>query len=569
VAGATGSGKTSLLLALLGEMTLAEGSVQGPTEAMAYCAQEVWLMNGTIKNNIVFTSPWRAKRYQQVIGACGLGPDLAMLKAGDATMVGEKGVALSGGQKLRVALARAVYSESSVVILDDCLSALDMHTARCIVTDCITGALIADRTCILATHNLSLTLQRAAYVVVLSNGSVSVAGHARNLGASLVLRVLFGNTRRSSTRHILESSARAAESHSTEETPNITKPLFGEHDPDASDALAERPLGHIPWSFIRTYLTSMGGVGFWMLIALIFVAQQLIAIGANWWLGEFSNTYSHNIDREELGEAQPSKLDGTSALASPRVDIWYYLAIYALILIAYTAVSFGRLYAASIGSLNASSTLHRRLLARVLGAKFQFFDHTSHGALLNCFTQDIKSVDDNVMPMALGTLHFLVMMIFIIILIARLTPSFLVPGCLITLVYLAFGRFFLDSSRELKRIESEQKIPLHQHVSESLLGVVTIRVYAEEDHFIKSSRRNIDAVNRTSLYLGAVDRWLAFRLNVTGTLMSFIAGNVAIRRVDTVSAGAIGLSLTYAITFSENVLWLVRYHALNQQNFTA
>lgn len=130
IAGATGSGKTSLLMALLREVTLVKGTLSGATGDVAYCAQEAWLLNDTVKNNIVFTSSWDPKRYQEVIDACRLATDLAIMKSGDSTVVGEGGTSLSGGQKQRVALARALYSNSSYVFLDDCLSAVDSHTAE-------------------------------------------------------------------------------------------------------------------------------------------------------------------------------------------------------------------------------------------------------------------------------------------------------------------------------------------------------------------------------------------------------------------------------------------------------
>lgn len=222
-----------------------------------------------------------------------------------------------------------------------------------------------------------------------------------------------------------------------------------------------------------------------------------------------------------------------------------------------------------MGAINASWQLHKRLLASILQAKFQFFDVTTHGTLLNRFSEDIQTVDVNLVPMALGTLHFLVAMVLIVISIALLTPGFLLPGLLILTVYLIIGRMFLDSSRELKRIESEQKSPLLQQISESLIGAVTIRAFGLREHFIRETQAKIDTANQPFLYLGSVDRWLSFRLNIVGTTMSFLAGYFAVSSIGSLSAGAVGLSLTYAISFSENVLWLVRYHALNQQNFTA
>lgn len=192
VVGPTGAGKTSLLMALLGEMTLVQGSVYLPggrskvdlvedpetglTESVAYCAQQAWLVNDTIKQNILFASPPDESRYRAVIAACALGRDLEILDAGDQTLVGEKGIALSGGQKQRISLARALYCSSRHILLDDCLSAVDSHTAKHIFEQCIRGPLMVGRTCILVTHNTALCLPAAEHVVCLKNGKIAAQG---------------------------------------------------------------------------------------------------------------------------------------------------------------------------------------------------------------------------------------------------------------------------------------------------------------------------------------------------------------------------------------------------------
>ena len=200
IAGPTGSGKTSLLMALLGEMTLIKGSVYLPggysredvrpdpetglTESVAYCAQQAWLVNANIKENILFAAPFDKKRYKDVIVACALERDLEILDAGDETLVGEKGITLSGGQKQRISLARALYSNSKHVLLDDCLSAVDSHTAKWIFDNCIRGPLMHNRTCILVTHNLALCVPQSRYVVLLDNGKVEVQGPSEEVIAS-------------------------------------------------------------------------------------------------------------------------------------------------------------------------------------------------------------------------------------------------------------------------------------------------------------------------------------------------------------------------------------------------
>jgi ABC-type multidrug transport system fused ATPase/permease subunit len=197
IAGPTGSGKTSLLMALLGEMTMIKGKVflpggysredvhpdpvTGLTESVAYCAQQAWLVNANIKENILFAAPFDEKRYKDVVVACALERDLEILDNGDETLVGEKGITLSGGQKQRISLARALYSNSAHVLLDDCLSAVDSHTAKWIFENCIRGPLMRGRTCILVTHNLALCVPQSRYVVLLDNGRIELQGSSEEV----------------------------------------------------------------------------------------------------------------------------------------------------------------------------------------------------------------------------------------------------------------------------------------------------------------------------------------------------------------------------------------------------
>ncbi|GAB7356539.1 hypothetical protein MBLNU459_g7281t1 [Dothideomycetes sp. NU459] len=587
VAGRTGCGKTSLLLGLLGEMTLQRGTISGFEHEVSYCAQEAWLINDTIKSNILFGAAWDTKRYEATIGACALIPDIATFEYGDMTNVGEKGAALSGGQKQRVALARAIYAHTSHVLLDDCLSALDSRTAKLLVENCITGPLMEGRTCVIATHLVKLLLPYATSITILSKGTIATSGSPAQLKDSPALLALLdsyatkGNEQNSHTQSMPEADKLhpdPAESDTVDidntkdgrtagRESKLTVPRADKLEAKPlSSRLSQRPPGHIPIATIRAYLKAMGGWLFWMVIIMLFAAQQLISIALTWWLREFANAYSDSVDTTE---GAGSATQATSQLNTASPNTWFYLSVYATILALYSIVSFGRLYVASMGSVSASKVMHRQLLTAILQAKFQFFDQISHGTLLKCFTQDIQTVDSNVMPMALGTLHFLVMSAFTLALIAMMTPNFLIPGLAMMAIYLVIGRFFLDSSRELERIKSQQQEPLCQHVSESLLGLITIRAFHQESRFEQDHYSRLDTANKPTLYLGAVDRWLAFRLNLTGTLMSFVAGLLALVNIGKISPGAIGLMLTYTMTFSENIVWMVRYHALNQQNFSS
>ncbi|PWW78180.1 P-loop containing nucleoside triphosphate hydrolase protein [Tuber magnatum] len=478
IAGPTGSGKTSLLMALLGEMTHIKGSVYLPgthsredlipdpvtglTESVAYCAQQAWLVNDSIKNNILFASPYDEERYHAVLIACSLERDLQILDHGDETEAGEKGITLSGGQKQRISLARALYSNSRHILLDDCLSAVDSHTSKWIYDYCIMGPLMTGRTCILVTHNVALCVPEAKHVVVLDNGRVIMQGNPDTVVASGAL----GND------ELLKSGVRSkphSQMPSRLNTGNGGEPAAKKKDKTSGEET--KALGSVDWRVYYLYLKSMGPCA-----------------------------------RNAPSVATADNTDG--------INLVYYLGIYALIGLVYTFVSFFREAVVFYGSLVASKNLHNQLLHNIMRAKFRFFDSTPLGRIINRFSKDMEAVDQEVAP-------------------------------------------------------SIQRSPLYQHFGETLSGISTIRAYGDERRFVRDNLSKIDNHHRPFFYLWACNRWLSFRVDIAGALVSFFAGAFVVLSVGKIDAGLAGLSLTYAVTFTDNILWLVRLYAVNEQNMNS
>lgn len=304
IAGPTGSGKTSMLMALLGEMTCLEGRVflpgassreelipdpdTGLTESVAYCAQQAWLVNGTIKENILFASPLDEKRYKAVLHACALERDLQILDNGDETEVGEKGITLSGGQKQRISLARALYSSSRHLLLDDCLSAVDSHTSKWIYKNCILGPLMANRTCILVTHNVSLCVPLSKFVVVLENGAVVAKGSPDEVTSSGALGA--GELLKSSMKSSAETSRAPTRVASAEQLNEDTTALEVEN---AAAKKIKKPNeetkteGSVDWKVYYLYLKAMGGWWFWILVTIVFVLQQFMTVATSIWIRQW------------------------------------------------------------------------------------------------------------------------------------------------------------------------------------------------------------------------------------------------------------------------------------------
>jgi ABC-type multidrug transport system fused ATPase/permease subunit len=616
VAGPTGSGKTSLLMALLGEMTLIDGSVHLPggydrttlkpgqdglTESVAYCAQQAWLVNDTIKQNIIFASPYDEQRYRDVIEACALKRDMEVLDAGDSTLVGEKGIVVSGGQKQRISLARALYSNARYILLDDVLSAVDSHTAQHIFERCIQGPLLANRTCILVTHNIALCVPEADHVVALANGKIAGQGTADKMMSSGLLGEEFSksqpNSRPATRGHSRQTSLvelngkiLGADGKQNGQVPEEdVKPKKQQDEvKDASTRTEGKAEGAVGWAVIKLYLTSLGPWYFWVLILIGFVLENITNVATNVWIREWANSYqtrSVRVFAEDNSTQQQGYLaawiapvrslhlnSGASAAvniqsASPsEVDVPYYLGIYILLSLTYILVCLFRLGTMFRGSLNASKSLHDRVLDSVLRSKFKFFDTTPLGQIMNRFSKDLQAVDQDVAPVSAGLLQCMFSIVSIVALISVITPMFLIAGALLTVVYIAVGAFYIHSSRDLKRVESTQRSPLYQQFGETLSGVTTIRAYGDERRFIDDNSRRINTYNRPYIYLWAANRWLALRVDVAGALVSFFAAAFIVISVGSIDAGAAGLSLTYSLGFNKDILWLVRLYTENEQN---
>jgi ABC-type multidrug transport system fused ATPase/permease subunit len=257
------------------------------------------------------------------------------------------------------------------------------------------------------------------------------------------------------------------------------------------------------------------------------------------------------------------------ATTSSEVDAGYYLGVYAVLGVAYMFITLFREGVLFSGSIGASKRIHRQLMESITRAKFRFFDSTPLGQIMNRFSKDIEAIDQEVAPVAVGFVHCLFSIITIIILISAITPGFLIAGFFITILYFLIGRFYISSSRDLKRLESIQRSPLYQQFGETMSGTTTIRAYGDERRFIRDNLNKINTHSRPFIYLWAANRWLAFRVDVVGALVSFFAGAFVVTSVGKIDAGAAGLAMTYAVTFTENVLWFVRLYSSNEQNMNS
>ncbi|KAK9454724.1 hypothetical protein V1511DRAFT_361560 [Dipodascopsis uninucleata] len=639
IVGATGAGKTSLLLALLGEMNLLKGRVYLPgctfpelpvinrstglSESVAYCAQTPWLLNASIRENIIFGNKYSRRRYREVVRLCALIRDFEILDSGDQTQVGEKGISLSGGQKQRISLARALYSPARHVILDDCLSAVDSHTALYLYENCITGPLMTNRTCILVSHNVALTATMADKIIVMETGHVVFQGTADDVVDSGIL----GNSEQFasflSSREISRSQSTAEVSkqpNSKDIIEQVGENLEQQNLEDAKldgiirdDAPSKAPIeiqqtGMVKLSVYRSYFQAMGNSWYWLIVIAIIFTHQGFNILQSYWVRVWSSAVQ-TIENYLSGSSIPTNLmarsltsfvpvtmslDGVSNMVSfaqryntvtadetifsmdamqtikgAGHSTSFYIMIYGAIGLVYILMSFVRELIFYIGSLNASRKLFEIMSSTVLRAKPRFFDVTPVGQIINRFSKDIESIDREVGVDALGFIHSCLTVAVIVGVISSIVPGFIIVGLAISVIFFFVNLLYLNCSRELKRMHSVTRSPIYQHFGETLTGISTIRAYGYEQRFVEQSMKKVDTNSRPFWIIWACNRWMCFRTDLTGGLISFFAGVLVVYSADKIDPGLAGMILTYAITFTESMFWVVLLYADNEINMNS
>lgn len=415
VVGPVGSGKTTLINSLLGETTLLDGQIYMPndhanrdvcprdpntglTDTVAYCAQTPWLIGASIRENITFGSAFNQRRYDAVIEACALQRDLEIFELGDETEVGEKGTTCSGGQKARIALARAVYSRSKTVILDDVLSAVDAQTARHLYVNCLQGRLMRHRTVILVTHAVSLVAPAAQMVVMLDGGQVVASGPPAKLLAEGKLEMteeMESQVPSSSSTLIAETPAGELEEGFTFESDLIEENLDGvegdaldtqkavdavdAQDPEASAKERARKRlvaeetqrsGAVGADTYKLYIGAMGKVPFWTILWAVMVMSQIMQVSTNAWIKDWANSNKKvDVMLFQYGKAAADRL--YAEMSSGHSTQWY-LGIYLALSAAYLFTIAARVGTMYFGSLRAGRGLYSRLLTRILGAKMRY-----------------------------------------------------------------------------------------------------------------------------------------------------------------------------------------------------
>ncbi|KAL0950661.1 hypothetical protein HGRIS_007447 [Hohenbuehelia grisea] len=531
VVGPTGSGKTSLLMALLGEMHFVPAGLESwyqvpRTGGVSYAAQESWVQNETIRDNILFGTPFDEDRYNKVIYQCCLERDLAMFEAGDKTEVGEKGITLSGGQKARITLARAIYAHTEIVLLDDVLAALDVHTSKWIVNKCFSGDLLENRTVILVTHNIALAKPVAGFVVSMgSNGTIASHGS--------VDEVLRDDERLA--QEIVEEEQALTKVEEEIDEPVPEKPAGGK-----LIIKEEVQEGHVGWPAVKMYLVGLGGrhpILFFLGYFGGCIACQVLMAGQTWYLGHWAEQYEIRDPWE--------------------ISVTHYLGVYGLLLLAVLCISTAQEVVFIFGGMRASRSLHQQLVQAVLGTTWRWLDTTPISRVLTRCTQDIRAIDGPVPHRLRGLSDITMDMIVKLCAVVLFAPVFLAPGAALLIIGGWCGNLYMASQLAVKREMSNAKAPVLGHLGAAISGLVSIRAYGAQNAFKKEAHVRIDRYSRTGRTFYNLNRWVSVRTDLLGGLFT---GSLAIYLLygKDQSAANTGFSLNMAVGFSTMIMWVVR-----------
>ncbi|XP_057686609.1 multidrug resistance-associated protein 4 [Corythoichthys intestinalis] len=558
VIGPVGAGKSSLLSSILGELPVEKGAMKVKGQ-LTYAAQQPWVFPGTIRGNILFGKEMDLRKYERVLRACALKRDLELLPDGDLTLIGDRGATLSGGQKARINLARAVYQDADIYLLDDPLSAVDAEVGRHLFEQCICG-LLKSKPRILVTHQLQY-LKGADQIVVLKEGHMVAKGTYTELQRSGVdfTSLLKKDEEDESHQSLSDVSSRSrtlSQNSVRSQTSSVHSIQDGDHlAPEPIHTVAEesRAQGSIGLSMYMKYMQAGASFLFVMVVMLLNVLAQVAYIVQDWWLAYWAE--------------EQSILDGNDTMihnftnVKKELDLDFYLGIYGGLTAATIIFGFLRTLLMFNMLVRSTQALHNSMFTAILRTQVRFFDVNPIGRVLNRFSKDIGQLD-SIMPWTLvDFIQVFLQIVGVVAVAAGVIPWILIPVFLLLIVFLFLRRYFLETSRDIKRLESTTRSPVFSHLSSSLQGLWTIRAFRAEGRFQRDFDGHQDKHTAAWFLFLTTSRWFAVRLDGMCSLFVTVTTFGCLVLRDQLDAGSVGLALSYAITLMGMFQWGVRQSA--------
>ncbi|XP_075002806.1 ATP-binding cassette sub-family C member 10 isoform X2 [Calonectris borealis] len=575
VVGKVGSGKSSLLAAITGELVKQDGRVYvcDLKQGFGLATQEPWIQFTTVRENILFGREYDARLYEEVVEACALSEDLNILPAGDQTEVGENGVTLSGGQKARIALARAVYQEKELYLLDDPLAAVDADVANHLMQKCILGVL-KHKTRILCTHRTEF-LEKADALLLIDNGRIVKTGTPADILPLVEAFPKFKDTdKRWKDKAPDEQGQEEAIETEAEESIQNNHLIHKEE---------EKKEGAVAFQVYKAYWLAVGSC---LALSILFslLLMQASRNISDWWLSHWISSISQTANTSVMvcsasppspelllfsvvGLVSPIQaLDTTPVPSNGSLDVNFYLIVYGSIAGANSLFTILRAFLFAYGTIRAATVIHNRLLQRALKATVTFFDTTPTGRILNRFSSDLYCVDDSlpfILNIFLANMYGLLGMLVIITYGLPWIGLVLLP---LAVLYFSIQRYYRRTSRELKRLYSVTLSPIYTHFSETLSGLSSIRAMRATQRFELENQLRLEQNQRCLFASNTAMQWLDIRLQMIGVaVVTTIAGIAIIQHQKQLgNPGLVGLALSYALSVTNLLSGLISSFTLTE-----
>ncbi|XP_018785664.1 PREDICTED: probable multidrug resistance-associated protein lethal(2)03659 [Bactrocera latifrons] len=496
IVGPVGSGKSTLLNALLGEVKINAGQIV-INGKLSYAAQEPWVFEGTVRDNIVFVDSYNERRYKKVIKACALERDLELMPNGDLTIVGERGVSLSGGQKARVNLARAIYHKADIYLLDDPLSAVDTHVGKHIFERCITEFLY-DKIVILVTHQLQYLFE-VEQLILMNSGRIEAQGRYQDLQKNekcqfLLMQATYetSNATADSTDALsVDSRMSRSESEKSMEHHQL---LRADETPVEDINQEQQAVGSVKLSVYMSFFKALESPILLFIIVALFICARFMLTGVDYFLSRWviweekvstvSATPMRSLNDNNItllaNETAANRSyvhnDAENEEAVRQELVTFYAIILGSTMVVYILRTFGFFRMC----LRISLKLHDRLFRGITRTSMYFFNVNSSGRILNRFAKDIRTVDTDVPHTLLDCIAFAIDISGVLIIVAIANYWLLVPAAFIVAFLFLFRYIYVNTSRSVKRIESITRSPIYSLTNQTFQGLSTIRALQAE-----------------------------------------------------------------------------------------
>ncbi|GAB7337580.1 hypothetical protein MBLNU457_g2890t1 [Dothideomycetes sp. NU457] len=536
IIGTVGSGKSSLLGALAGVMRKTGGSITLGA-SRAFCPQYAWIQNATVKENIVFGKDYKKKWYNEVVDACALRPDLDMLPNGDLTEIGERGITVSGGQKQRLNIARAIYFDADIILMDDPLSAVDAHVGRHIMDNAICG-LLKDKCRVLATHQLHV-LHRCDRIIWMDDGAVRTVDTFNNLMAN-----------EEDFRHMMATTAvedkkeEVDDEDEQEDEKKDAQKKKGKKPGAALMQAEERAVSSVSIDIYLAYVRAAGSVWVAPLVIFLLILSQGANIATSLWLSFWTSDKFHYSDG-------------------------VYIPVYAALGLSQAIMMFVFSVALTIFGTRASKLMLHNAVTRVLRAPMSFFDTTPLGRITNRFSKDVDTMDNSLTDSFRMFFMTTAQIVAVFILIIAYFYYFAVALGPLMLMFLFSASYYRASAREIKRHEAVLRSTVFSRFGEAVNGIATIRAYGLQKQFSDSVKDAIDSMDGAYFLTMANQRWLSTRLDAIGNLLVFVTGILVVTSRFSINPSISGLVLSYILSIVQMIQFTVRQLAEVENNMNS